>query len=485
MVDLLARDGAGRAELRRGLLLARRHRVELLLWPLAAVAVLGARQSAGAYLLALAFAARVSWASPAAAVALPLCWLAAAGTELRPDMLGLGGPQVRLFDFVLLGSAVGVVRGPPPARPWVGASLLLAALAVSVATLAFGLGEPAAAAAAAHQVAVAVAGYLVARRLVSRPGGSEALLWIFVLAGALAGAKALALWGAGIDVTGGPNSALQAVSRIEPVVFARRTILTGGAMICVLAVPVTLALLFRAGRTERWLAPLVLLPLGAVLVSLTRASMLGAIAGAVLVVLVARSGREANLRHVVTIVAAAWIGALALTWQASDSPWSSVVARFGSDQARATSLGFREREAEAVVDALDGTQWITGLGLGGRFELVAAGTNPEGNSYAHAWPLWLLLKGGVVGLLLATAGYVAILWRLLIRPVDAQPARRALGAAFAALLVSSLAVNSFPLAEGNLVLGFFAAAAGVASAGAVRRAPRGTSAPSARPLVAR
>jgi hypothetical protein len=442
---------------------------EVVLWAIAAIAVIGLRHSLPAYALTVAACARISYSSPTAGLGVGLLWIGAIGTEFRPSMLHLAGPQVRLTDFVLLGAVVGGIQHLRPGRPSPATALLLATIA-SMA-IAMGRGSASVAEATGHQLAVGVAGYVLARRVARQPRGVEMIVGVLLIAGTVASLKAVALWVGGMDVTGGPASALQAVSRVEPIVFSRRTLLIGGSLLSVLAVPLALGLSGRA-RALRWSGTAVLLSLLAVFVSLTRTNLIAAAVGLVLAAATigARDGRIRG-RGVVSVVAAAWIVALAVTWSSTTTPWGSTVARFGSGQARHQSLGFREDEVRAVLDSLDGPAWVFGRGMGGTFVLDAPGTNPAGNSYAHAWPTWLLLKGGATALLLAVLAFGALLWRLTIRPRDEIPARRALGAALVALLVSALGVNSLPLAEGALVLGAIAAAA----AATPDRAPPGSS----------
>lgn len=408
---------------------------------------------------------------PVLGLALPPVWVAAMGTELRPILLGLDGPQVRLLDFVFVGCVAAVVGRPRIRRPHAVPALLLSAVAVAAVQVTDA--SLSAALQLMHQLALGIVAYAVTR-FVLATRDLDVVLRVLAVAGLVAAVKALALWVSPFDVLGGPDSLLQAYSRLEPFAFTRRTILIGGDLMVVLGVAAGAALFLDRER-RMWLGvALPLLPLLGVLASGTRANLLGAIAGGFTLMVVA-GRRHLSPRMAVNVMAAGVIALIVLTWQSAQDPWELIVGRAGSQESRAVSLGFRETEARAVLASLEGRA-LHGLGLGGTFELDAPGTDPDGNHYAHAWPLWVMLKGGVVALVLVTAAFAAMLGSFLRGPE--LLAARGMAAVLVAFLVASLAVNKLSLAEGQLVVGTLAAAAVSRSRAGRRPASRARPAPS-------
>ena len=412
-----------------------------------------------------------------AGVAAPAFWVAGLGTELRPEMLDLTGFQYRLLDSLLLGSVAGAFAGwgRTIRPPETGAALLLGAIVVAMIATPFG--TPRSAGSTVHQLLVAGSAYVLAARLVGQEDGARKLVALLVMAGGLAGGKALGIWLLADDITGGPDSLVQARSRIEPGVLSRRVLLVGGAPFALVAVPLGIGYALGCGRRGAW--ALFVLPLAgfAVLVSLTRANLAACAIACVLVAALVLRDRSRRIRGrpsaLVIAVSVIWIGGVALTWQTTSTPLEGALERTTSKESRSVSTTFRVEEAEAVLDSLAGAEWIVGKGLGGTFLFDAPGLDPRGNTYVHNWPLWIVLKSGLVGLALVAAGLFLTVWRLLARP---ELWSRLLGVSAVSLLLAWLAVNALPLAEGELLIGMLVAA----GAAAARQGPARSSPGSAR-----
>lgn len=443
---------------------------------IAAAAVIALRASPVLYVVLFAGAAWLAWTAPMAGWALPLVWLAVAGTELTPQLIGVAGPQMRIFEVLALGAVAGrIVRSPVRVswRPFAGSLLLLAA--VAVAALGFPGGSAEEAGEVLHQIAlVGVAALLAGEAL--RTAGRERLLLVLLLAGGAAAIKTAVIWAVGIDVLTGPDSVLQVRSQVLPDVLVRRTILIGGSAVVAVATAVGLIVALLRGPL-RVLGGLVFLAGSTALVmGQTRAYVagvgVGAIAGVALVVMRHRDRLLwPRASTAAMLVACFWIAGLAVSWNAERDPVTGMIERVVSPSAESTSLSFRGDESSAILDAVGGLRLLSGAGLGGQFELRAAGLDPTGdNGYAHSWVFWVLLKGGILALALTLSGLALTLGRLLPWQASARdPALTLFGVALVVVLVASLGANILPLAEGAWLLGTILAV----SAGAGRATASG------------
>jgi hypothetical protein len=442
----------------------------------AAVAVMVFRASPVLYVAVAVAAAWLAWAWPLAGWALPLVWLAVVGTELTPQMIGVAGPQMRIFDVLALGAIAGrLVRSPVRVawKPFGGSLLLLAAIAV--AALAFPGGSAEEASEVLHQVAlVGVATLLAGEAL--RTAGRERLLLVLLLAGGAAAVKTVVIWAIGVDVLNGPESVLQVRSQVLPDLLVRRTILIGGSAVVAVATAVGLVVSLLRGPLRVWGGVVFLAGSTALVMGQTRAYVGGVVVAAIAgVAFVVVRHRDRLLwpraSTAAMLVAGFWIAGLAVSWDAERDPLTGMVERVVSPSAESTSLSFRGDESSAILDAVGGVRLITGAGLGGQFELRAAGLDPTGdNGYAHSWVFWVLLKGGIVALALTLGGVALALGRLLPwRARGRDPALTLFGVALIVLLVASLGANILPLAEGAWLLGTILAV----SAGAGRATASG------------
>ncbi len=422
----------------------------------AAAAVLA---SPALYVLLFIGAVALARAHPLAGWALPLLWLTVAGTEFRPEMIGVSGPQLRIFDVLAAGVVAGrVIRAPVRVgwRPFSGSLFLVAAVVVAGISTPGGSSEEAAE--TLHQVALVIIAALAAGEAV-RAASVERLVLLVLLAGGIAALKTAAIWGSGVDVLNGPASLLQARSQVLPDLFVRRTILIGGSAVVAVATAIALAAALQKGRLRAPAGIVFFIGSLAVVMGMTRAYMAGVVTGGVVGVgfLFYRHRDRLALPRLSTVAmlfACVWIGGLAVSWNAERDPLTGMVERVVSPAARSASLQFRGDETSAILDELDGPRLIVGGGLGGQFQLRAAGLDPDGNGYAHSWVFWVLLKSGIIGLALTSTALALMLSRLLPwRRGAHDPALTLVGAALVVVLVASLGANVLPTAEGQWLLG--------------------------------
>jgi hypothetical protein len=119
-------------------------------------------------------------------------------------------------------------------------------------------------------------------------------------------------------------------------------------------------------------------------------------------------------------------------------------------------INFRADEVSRFF-AQHATDVVLGKGFGGRFLSVSGNGGTVITGWTHAFPLWIILKVGLAGLVVACVA-ARLAARRVIRRYRSDPPRRdmlALGSAIVAgILVMSLTLGVAALADGAMLLGF-------------------------------
>jgi O-antigen ligase len=187
-----------------------------------------------------------------------------------------------------------------------------------------------------------------------------------------------------------------------------RVILVGGdTLLVIVPALATLAALSRPRLAPVWLALLIAaMAVGAVLISGTRTSLpitLLIAAGVAVVVRRRQGGVEVTPRLLVT----ALLCAVAL---AGGAIGSGVADRFQTADAPHVGINFRLDELRSFYD-LPTVDLLAGQGFGGRFPGKDVNGAPVTAGWAHAYPVWVQLKAGLVGLIAALGLLVLALRR--------------------------------------------------------------------------
>jgi hypothetical protein len=234
-----------------------------------------------------------------------------------------------------------------------------------------------------------------------KPGEPRALAAGLSAVGLLAAAKAIAISASGIWVIG-TNDRLQASLRSEA---DSGVILVGGDTLFVLVPALAVLALGRNPSHIRWLMCGVSV-LGAgsgLLISGTRTSYIVALVLLALVIGWRLWDRRVPLKGAMigcTLLAAC----LVIIGYTGD-----VLDRLPTRDPPHVGVNFRVDEARTIL-ALPTNDLLMGRGLGGRFEGKDVNGAPTLTGWSHTFPLWLLLKGGVVA-----AGCFALMGLMLIQ----------------------------------------------------------------------
>jgi hypothetical protein len=294
---------------------------------------------------------------------------------------------------------------------------------------------------------LAVAAWLVGRHC--RRGRPSALRSGLVAIGAIAGLKVALIYFTEFWVIGNYDR-LQASLGGNP--DNLRVILIGGDSLLVLA-PAIAVLAVRAA--PRALPPPVaiaggLIALAAVVLSGTRTNLpLTLLLGALAVTMTWAAPRPAVTPMRVACFA---IVALALVLGTFAT---GLASRFASHDAPHVGVNFRADEVRSFYD-LPASELLLGQGLGARFVSKDVNGQPSHTGWAHVFPIWVQLKGGVLALLAVGALVLLCLrrMRIALRLTNPLRADAALGSILIlATLAMSLTLGRAALPEGAFLIG--------------------------------
>jgi len=428
---------------------------------------------AAALVVACAIAADLAWARAQLLVLLLVGLLLLLGPEANGE-LAAGHPMfgsLRLIDAALAvalvslaaGGALRRLRGSARLGPAAAArhplALLLAFAVAWVTTLWLVEGPQLDSLARTDVRLIFLAGgfFCVARTCRSRPA-VELAPALAVLAVVLLG-KALAIYLTDFW-TIGTYDRLQAATVFTA--LHPRVILVGGDTLLVLAPGLAIVALARA-QGLAWriaLGAFALCGVAGVLISGTRTSVLVAVATVLLAGLLAtwilgRGGASVAVWLVIALIGLAFAAGAAST---------DVSERLTTADAPHVGLNFRKDEARALL-RLPRHELLLGQGIGGSFIGKNVLGERDRTGWAHTFPLWVLLKAGVVGalaaLLLLAAAVRAGWGGMRAGGVRANDASTGLVILFG-VLVMSLTLGRAALPEGVALIAIAAALLGTA-----------------------
>jgi hypothetical protein len=427
-----------------------------VLWPLYVY-----DSSQAAWLAATALLAVLSWdlaavRSPLLA-ALLLGVVAILGTEVNGDLAAGHAPlgTLRTLDIVVaaaLAPRLLDVRTAAKLR-WPSAPVLLILALLAYALVLWGLnGHPTdnLVRADVRLVGLAFATWLAVRQL-----GPWKIEWVARACAALVlltAAKAVALY-VNDYWTIGTYDRVQAAT-VQPDGETLRLILVGGDSLMIVAPAGLLALAFGVSRgSTRWL--LGIAGGGAfvgLLMSGTRTSLLIALlllAGIAVFEVLRRNRRALSWRSIIGIVVAGSVLATSATAM-------GITGRLLEKDAPGTGLDFRRQEIRSFLD-LPLKDIVVGQGFGGRYVGRSVLGTPVEAGWSHAFPAFIVLKVGLIGLF-ATVVLLVAAARSTVRAYvrDGAPGDRGLtmcgAAAVIGVLAMSLTLGRVALPDGAMML---------------------------------
>jgi hypothetical protein len=347
--------------------------------------------------------------------------LALLGPEARGTLAAGRAPlgDARIFDLALIAGALSAsiawwlaLSGRPSGRVRIVAGRWSRALGHRYALVVLGLlliwafalwvreGAPVDAATRTDLRLVLIGFLTMAAVAATRSLDGRPLILGLLLVGPLLLAKSAA-----IDISDlwviGTNDRLQATVHRDGL---NRVILAGGDT--VLALLPAMATLAWNSSSSRWQQLACLLGGGAgvagILISGTRTSVLVALSLGILALVWKAVTSKAILRTLLAVVATT-AGGVALVYAVG------ILGRLPTEDAPHVGVNFRIDEVRTILD-LPTHDLLLGQGIGGRFVGKDVNGMPTVTAWAHSYPLWALLKGGV----LAVAGGI-LLCGLLIR----------------------------------------------------------------------
>jgi hypothetical protein len=287
-------------------------------------------------------------------------------------------------------------------------------------------------------------------------GTSRQLLTGIVFLAPLIAAKAVGVRVAGL-FTIGAYDRLQTASLPGVRLSELRVVVLGGDTLLVVCAPAALLALSRA---RSWLERSVLLvclaaALGTLAISATRTGLLVGItltAGVGVALLIrdmlreVRPGRIALVGLCAALALAAFVGVSART---------GALDRFTTADTPHVGLNFREDELRAFFRLPTG-DILTGQGYGGRFTGKDPNGRPVVTGWSHAFPAWIALKAGIVGVIAALTLLVVAARRAvtrLSRGGDAGVLAELGVVIVLGVLLISLTLGRAALPEGAILLG--------------------------------
>ncbi|MDP9225301.1 MAG: hypothetical protein M3P18_15950 [Actinomycetota bacterium] len=261
--------------------------------------------------------------------------------------------------------------------------------------------------------------------------------------------KALAIYASRIWVIGTDDrlQASLAGSANHP-----RVILVGGDTLLILmpAVIVLAALRNRSPHTRLWLVVCALSALAGVLISGSRTGLAAGL-GLVAFIAVLKGFAPAPRPSFAVVVASLGLGALIVL----GAVITGLASRFITPDAPHVGINFRIDELHSFM-RLSRTDLLLGQGFGGRFWSKGVNGFPQLTGWSHSFPIWIMLKAGIVGL---AACCIALLRGA--RPtlsklgkIDWLKSDTALGIVLVVgVLLMSLTLGRAALPEGAMVLG--------------------------------
>jgi hypothetical protein len=275
-----------------------------------------------------------------------------------------------------------------------------------------------------------------------KPARPRALATGIVAVAALAAAKALAIKVSGLWVIGADDR-LQASLRGEP----SGVILAGGDTLLALAPAAAVVAAGPKPTRPRALALAfgALCAISGLLLSGTRTSFLTA------TVLLGLAVAWRLVPGVLSARRAAIACGLILLAMGAGGYIGGVLDRLPTEDAPHVGVNFRIDEARTILSAPT-KDLVLGQGLGGRFVGKDVHGQPVTTGWAHVFPVWMLLKGGIVvvlGALVLGALFACTLARRIRQPATMEAA--AMGALFVlGVLLLSLTLGRAALVEGLL-----------------------------------
>jgi hypothetical protein len=273
----------------------------------------------------------------------------------------------------------------------------------------------------------------------------------FVGLGPFLSAKALAIAVSGIWVVGTYDRLQASTSSVSG---QTRVILIGGDTVLILIPPVTaFALSYvktRARRLALWFCGLASL-VGLVL-SGTRTGII--VAGILVlgVVLVRFSASELIQRF---SPAVASVVAIAVLLVGIGLFATGTASRFATPDRPHVGLNFRVDEIHSFL-RLPKRDILVGQGIGGRFLSKDTNGHPVVSGWAHVFPIWVMLKAGVAGLLIVAVAVALILrsgFRGLRRPYPTRGEAAFSLIIIGGLLLMSLTIDRIAIPEGAVLFG--------------------------------
>jgi hypothetical protein len=306
-------------------------------------------------------------------------------------------------------------------------------------------------------VGLGVATWIIARMCTSSAGLLPHYELSLALAslGPLIAAKAVAIYFSGLWVVGS-NDRLQASAQYSDA--RTRIILVGGDTILIL-IPAVAALasnFHRSTLARRWLGFCAISGFVGLLISGTRSGLIVAVLMLAFVALISRPPlRKLKAQTIAALVFSVVVLVAGLAA-------SGTLDRFVTPDPPHVGVNFRADEVRSIF-RLPSTDLVFGQGIGGRFIGKDVNGAQVVTGWAHAFPAWVVLKIGILGLLVVGLLALVAVWRRLeyVWNARALPANTALGCVLLlGVLAMSLALGRAALAEGSILLGLAVALLG-------------------------
>lgn len=296
-------------------------------------------------------------------------------------------------------------------------------------------------------VGLGFAMWLLTRTCTEAPVANPALAFSS-LAPAIS-AKALAIYASGLWVIGTEDrlQASLAGSANHP-----RVILVGGDTLLILtpAVVALAALKTRSSHSRFWLAICALSALAALLISGSRTGLTVSLA-LILSVVVVRGLARGMRPSFAAVTASLGLGALIVLGAVA----TGLASRFITPDAPHVGINFRIDELHSFM-RLPRTDLLLGQGFGGRFWGKSVNGFPQLTGWSHSFPIWIVLKAGVIGLIACCVALVQAGRSMLseLRKGDWWKSDAALGSVLiVGVLLMSLTLGRAALPEGAMTLG--------------------------------
>jgi hypothetical protein len=430
-------------------------------WP---VYVFGGSQVA--YVAAAAASAllgiRLALARSQALILLLVAEVGMLGTEAN-SALASGSPLLGTFRLVditlaasLLGLGIAIARSGTAARARVGREIVELTRRRAVLATMLLLGWVAALwAAHGHlldgitKTDIRILGLAVGTSIIactcSVPPPADLAFALAALAPALA-TKSLAIYFSDLWVIGTDDRLQASISEVSG---ETRVILIGGDTILIL-VPALVAVALsrvrsRAARWTLWLCALT--SVVGLFISGTRSGLL--VAGLMVIFVFALHRRRITRPSARVIAAVAAIGAFAVGGLVA----TGAAQRFTTGDAPHVGLNFRADEFHSFFH-LPVKDIVLGQGIGGRFVSKDINGEPVVTGWSHMFPIWILLKAGILGIAAVSVAALAILRRSFgSARARLTPTVELALVLLVGLFLMSLTIDRIALPEGGILVG--------------------------------